>query len=83
MQFVYLRMEKHPDRKLYALHVPVGSLGKELIFASLNIVDYGCFDEGNFEIISFPIDCRRQSGSNSVELDCVVSHVNCIVYKIP
>lgn len=83
MQVVDFGVEEHPDGKLDALHVPVGSLCEDFILSCLHIVDYGLFYEGDLEVEPFPVDLWGERAGEFVELDGVVSDVDCIGWGVP
>ena len=58
VKHIDLRVKEDTDRQLDALHIAVGSLGKDLVLSGLNIVDDGCLKERELEIIAFSEDLR-------------------------
>ena len=82
VQFADFRVEENSDGKLDALHVPVGSLGEDLVFTGLHVVDDGSLDEGDFEVITLAVDLWTQT-EEFIELDGVVTDIDCITSKVP
>ena len=59
MKFADLRVEEDSDSKFDALHVSVGSLCKNFIFSSLDIVNDRFLNEWNFKIVALSVYHRR------------------------
>jgi hypothetical protein len=75
-------VEENSDGELDTLHVPVGSLSEDLVFAGLDVVDDGGLDEGDFEVVTLAVDLRTQS-EEFIELDGVVTDIDCIATLVP
>lgn len=70
-------MEENSDGKFDALHISIGGFCKDLIVSCLNVIDDGGFEEGYLEIVAFSIDAGAESACKFIELDCIVSNIDC------
>jgi len=83
MQVAHLWMEEHSDWKFDALHISVRSLCEDFILSGLHVVDNGLFYERDFEVEALPVDLWWEWAREFVELDGVMTDIDCIMNVLP
>ena len=76
MQIIDLRMEKDSNSKFDILHIPIGSLCKDFVLSSLDIVDDRLLNEGYLEVEPFSVNLGRKTAWQLIELDRIMAHFN-------